>query len=707
MKGSVGWEREGKKMAFCTQCGYKVEDGDKFCLNCGAPVRQPVKDDVMDDGTAAGVNEKADMGAKAETESKAGADDGAATTTAKFDAEKTVKGVPPTSVKSVNKKLPTPAKPVNKKLIGGIVAGVLLFAVIAVLIWKAGDFGAVRDKADYVPYVNDTVCFSVDYPEEYLVTETNVNSVLITEGEAADFQVSIEYAYYTVGDSAIYSAADFVEQVENDPAVLTDWIGTANVEAEYVGRTKTGNMEHEQYHFRLEVEGHPYEGYLYVYDGQGEFGCYTYMCAINQDAEDAELFKIQAGKMADSFQITNSCQAEGYHVYTYEEAGLQFMVRDEAIYDSKESDGDVTVYPVERVYSESNIWMEETSYEADVDVNDVIEGISKYYFSSKKKTEYLNEPTRAQCGRYPFTGVDLQFYDDGEWYVLTEMVFVHDDVYWRITMKSTEEYYDITATAMSDILFSLKFMDDADSADARNADGAKGDSKGGQDEGGAEGDSKSGQDEGGASKNGDSKDKSDGNGKEASSDGAKVADVIAKIEAKTGYVSDGTFKPLVVAEDFNGDGTRELLAVYEIESGSGVSAMYDVWSLGEKKSVCLKSEELFWEVGGNSGSVGIAKSNDKAYLAIEAKEPDGDGFNNYYEYIPWSETKSEIEEDGGVYMESHGNVEQPDKSRYIVGDTTVEKSEFDERQKDFEWIYKLDILAGATDDGVMTFDEMR
>lgn len=673
-------------MAFCTQCGHKVEDGDKFCQNCGALVRQPVKADVMDDGTAAGanenganenganenganengVNEKANTGAKAETASKAGADDGAATTTAKFDAEKTVKGVPPTSVKSVNKKLPTPVKPINKKLVGGIAAGVLALVVIAVLIWKAGGFGAVRDRADYVPYVNDTVCFSVDYPEGYLVTETNVNSVLITEGETADFQVSIEYAYYTVGDSAIYSAADFVEQVENDPTVLTDWIGTKNVETEYVGCTKTGNMEREQYNFRLEVEGHPYEGYLYIYDGKGEFGCYTYMCAINQDAKDAELYKIQAGKMADGFQITDACQAEGYHVYTFEENGLQFMVRDGAIYDTKESDGDVTVYPMEREYGKSNVWLNETSYEADVDVNDVIEGISKYYFSSKKKTEYLNEPTRAQCGRYPFTGVDLRFYDDGEWYVLTEMVFVHDDVYWRITMKSTEEYYDITATAMSDVLFSLKFLDDADSAD-----------------------------------------KSDEGGAAASGDGTKAAGVIGEIEAKAGFVSDGTFKPLVVAEDFNGDGTRELLAVYEIESGSGVSVMYDVWSLDEKKATCLKSEELFWEVGGNGGSVGIAKSGKTTYLAIEAKEPDGDGFHNYYEYIPWAESESAFLEDGEVYMEAHGNVEQPDKSRYIVGDITVEKSKFDERQKDFEWIYKLDILAGATDDGVMTFDEAR
>ena len=51
-------------------------------------------------------------------------------------------------------------------------------------------------------------------------------------------------------------------------------------------------------------------GYLYIYDGKGEFGCYMYMCAINQDAKEAELFKIQAEKMADGFQITDTCQAE-------------------------------------------------------------------------------------------------------------------------------------------------------------------------------------------------------------------------------------------------------------------------------------------------------------------------------------------------------------------------------------------------------------
>lgn len=153
-------------MAFCTQCGSRLEEGDKFCSNCGAPVQRK--------------EEK--------------------------------------------------AKPSKKKVfIGiGIAAGVTVFLALVVLcvvslIRNTGNSDAEKEETNYVTYTNDTVCFSVEYPEGYMVTEPGTdNQVLITEGEEADFQVSIEYAYYTAGDSAIYSAADFVEQVENDPTVLTD-----------------------------------------------------------------------------------------------------------------------------------------------------------------------------------------------------------------------------------------------------------------------------------------------------------------------------------------------------------------------------------------------------------------------------------------------------------------------------------------------------
>ena len=29
-------------MQFCTKCGEGVEPGDKFCLNCGSPIREEV-----------------------------------------------------------------------------------------------------------------------------------------------------------------------------------------------------------------------------------------------------------------------------------------------------------------------------------------------------------------------------------------------------------------------------------------------------------------------------------------------------------------------------------------------------------------------------------------------------------------------------------------------------------------------------------------
>lgn len=654
-------------MAFCTQCGSRLEEGDKFCSNCGAPVQRKEEKAEQVTKKPEKINRVTENLEKGSVEVKG----------AEARNETAVEKAAENSVPS--------AKPSKKKVFMGIgiAAGVTAFLALVVLcgvslIRNTGNSDAKKEEINYVTYTNDTVCFSVEYPEGYMVTELGTdNQVLITEGEEADFQVSIEYAYYTAGDSAIYSAADFVEQVENDPTVLTDWIGTTNVETEYVGRTKSDSMEREQYDFWLEVDGDPYEGSLYIYDGKGEFGCYSYMCIINQNAEDSELFKTQGEKMADSFRITDACQAEGYQIYSFKESGLQFMVRNSAVSEMKESDAAIAVYPVEGVYNESNIWIDETVYEEESDINDVLEGVCGYYFSYKEGTEYTSQPAVAECGRYLFTGIDLKYYD-GTWFYLSQFVFLHNGVYWKATMISTEDYYDITATAMADILFSLKFTDDKNAAEKGKADVLEEEIP--QDTALADA----------------------GPG----DDGEMVSDVIAEIRARSGFVADGSFKPLAAVDDFNGDGTQELLAVYEIESGSGVDVMYDVWSLGNGKNVCLKSELLFWEVGGDSGIVGIAKSDGTAYLAVVVKEPDLDSVCSYYEYVPWDVNESILNEDAMVYMEFRGNTEQPNYNRYILGDTDVDEEEFNRRQNEFEWIYKLDILAGKGNDGVMTFDEV-
>ncbi len=616
-------------MPYCRKCGKEVKEEDRFCPNCGQAVKQTV-------------------GKQTE-----GQPDGA-------QSKNAVSGVG------------------RKKifLAAGIAAAVIVLAVVAAV--AAVGIALNRNHTSYAVYNNGEACFSVDYPEGYMVTEPNSNNVVITEGEEADFQVVVEYAYSTPANCAIYSAEDFAGQIERQPQLLADWLGSDDAEVEDCTRAEIAGRDCYEYDFSLEMDGAPHAGKLYLFDSDGEFGCYSYMSVINENARKAKLYHEQSEAMEQSFKITGAYQAEGYTMYDYDEPGLRFMVRDSAMGEAEKSDdGDaVSVYPVEGVFSEANIWIRETSYEEEGnDASSILENMCDYYFSYKDQAKYLSQPGEMDYGRYPYMGVDMQYYEKGEKYTASILVFVHGGMYWAIEMESTDEYYDAAAAAVSDILFSLKF--DGDEPDAGVLERSQ---------------AESGQEE--------------ADGQEESTGGQEaVSEVLGEIDGSPGYVEDSSWEPLVAAEDFNGDGIWELLAVYEVKDGSGMKMMYEVWSLGKEKPVKLESDVLFEEVGGNSGAAGIVKKDDgKVYLAIEQNNPAGDTFNNYYTYIPWEDDESSLGEEF-YYMESHGSYGQEEQGKYILGDTAVDKARFDEKQKEFsDWVYKLDPLAGAGSDGVMTFE---
>lgn len=555
------------------------------------------------------------------------------------------------------------------------IAVIALIAIIVLIVWnERGEKDSdVREKkigkedTQYETYSNDTACFSVDYPKDYMVTEPESNNVVITDGEEADFQVVIEYAYSTTKNSMIYSAKDFDDQISTNPEVLESWIGSEDVRVTAFKQGKIAGRDCYEYDFELQIEGNPHTGQLFVTDGDGEFGCYSFMSVINEEAEDVKLYKEQSSAMKESFKITGSHQQEGYTIYNYDRSDLQFMVRDEAMGKTKTSGSSIVVYPVDGIFTQASIWIESTSYEENSkDAEEVLRAGCEYTLSHNEQGKYTSEPGTLECGRHEYTGVDAEYYDNGERYTLSVFTFVHDGKYWRIKMKSTDEYYETASKAVSDILFSLRFDGEVSAAASDKPKTLNTTSAEGQE-----------------------------------------LDSIAAIESEEGYVSDSSWKPLAVTTDFNGDKVQEFLAIYEVKSGAVINVMYDVWSLQKSGAVKLKSEVLFKEVGGNSGVVGIVEAGGKPYLAVCRYEPQGEQFNNYYIYYPWETDKSALGE-SAVYLENHGMYGQEEKGKYILGNTTVKKSKFDARYKELSnWVYRLDLLAGAGDDGVMTFEDMK
>lgn len=612
-------------MAFCTRCGKELRGDDKFCFYCGEPVRSE-SEDVKDDFV------KKDSGYKPD----------------KDPDDKNIK------IKH--------GKKFGKKQLAGGFAAAVLFLIAGYLLMQSGkdsDEEPGKDDTRYTSYSNNTVCFSLDYPEGYTVTEPEDNNVLITNDSEADFQVSAEYAFHTTTNSFIYSAKDFAEQIEDDEEVLAAWIGVPDIEVTDMKTGKLGEKDCYRYDFSLEMEGNPNTGRLYLIEGDGQFGCYSLMSVINENARDAEVFKEQRNEIEKSFQVTGSHQTDGYSMYQYDNPKIQFMVQDAFLGKTQELGKRIVVYPVEGEFLKANIWMGVSSYNSeDRDAKAVLEKECDFILEQRDRAKLISKPTEVEGGRYPMIGATLEFYDDGDKYTATEIVADRGGECWLIETKTVDEYSQSASRALSDVLMSLRFIDET--ADAKDTGGAE----------------------------------------------STVSEVIREIESQSGYVSNSSWKPLAATDDFNGDGIQELLAVYEVKDGAGVNVMYDLWSLGKNGASKIKSEVLFKEVGGNNGIAGIVKPGGEPFLAVYRYEPEGDRFNCYYTYFSWEKNKSALG-DSGYYLECHGNYEQEEQGRYILGDTTVEKSKFDAKYKELtQWAYKLDLLGGGGE-GAKTFDEIR
>lgn len=609
-------------MAFCTKCGKELREGDKFCAFCGEPVRE--------------IQEEA----------------------------------PPSAGPKSGRTL---------LVIGVVTAVIILIIIIGALFFggeskeAAGEETSVskgtKNETQYDTYTNDTVLFSAEYPQNYTVTEPYDNMVVFTEGEEADFQVVIEYAYHTAGDSMIYSAEDFHNQINANPKVLSDWLGTEEVQVTDEGRDKLAGKDCYQYGFEVQMDGENHTGNLYIVDGNGAFGCYTLMSMVNEEAEESELYKEQAGAVKERFCITGSYQAEGYTIYSYNDLDMKFAVRDTAMGETKQSGGNVVIYPVDKVFTEANIWIGSTSYEeGKKTAKEVLESCCNYLLTENVGGKYTSQVGTPDCGRYDYAGVNAEYYEKGEKYTLTVFTFVLDGKYRYIRTKYTDEYKETTEKALSDLLYSLKFGQDSAVAESEETGETKETQK-----------------------------------KESRAE----LEIIEKIEKTEGYTKTDYWEPLAVMEDFNGDGVEEFLAVYEVKHGNTIDVLYEVWSLEESGAKKVKSEVLFTEVGGNNGVVGIVEAEGKSYLAVYRYEPEAEQFNNYYIYYPWDTQKSKLG-DSVIYLECHGTYDKEEKGRYIIGDTSVEMSKFNERYEELtNWVYRLAILEGSEGNGVMSLEEMK
>lgn len=545
----------------------------------------------------------------------------------------------------------------------------------------SGGFARTGDRSFFLPeqegyerYENTAVKFALDVPEDYELTEPYENVVLVSDGN--DFRLSAEYTF-TTADQAhfISSAEDFAAFIEADETVLTDWVGSSDLEILASGWGDVDGVPCYVCAFALTLSGKTYSGALYLFDGQGDFGCYCLQGLLNEDSDKAELYGGQLEHIVKSFTVTGPYQAEGYTFYETrcEGAPVEFFARDGV--QVEEYDSWIDIYPEDHAFTEASVGIVQTVYEPADELETVMEAMCTSFFELHDDTRYTAQPSHFDLGRYSYDLAALEYYDEGVRYSVSIALFVSGDHYWRVTAKTTDEYAEQVAAVFSDTLFSLRVNGDV---------------------------ALSGQEE------------PDGQGELArtAGDAGGVGAVLDVIETQEGFTggSNGFMAPIGCVTELDGGG-RLLAVVYELKDGSGNGELYtvsaDAWLIGDGSAVLLARSELYKELGGNSGSVSIARKDGVVYLEMECHLWEGDRFNNYYAYMPLNETEARFDE--AVYMEGHGTVGEEDQGQYIVGDDEVTRAGFDDARAAyvFDPGMTLDIQQGPGNGDVMDFDALR
>ena len=353
-------------------------------------------------------------------------------------------------------------------LIAGISAlvtlGVMLAAIfIGSRIWQGlvtgvsgGEVPPIMGAWSFRHYENSNVKFSLDYPTDFAISEPLGNGVLLEWG--TDCRIEVKYGCLTPNGTFVYSGGDFVEQISADPHILEDYVTDGAINQTGTSAGSFHGQDWFCYSWTLTRDAKDYEGELYVFDSQGEFGCYTIMTLIN--VEKANLFRERVNWIVESFRITEAHQSAGYSIHTPEGMHLRFAVDDSSIQGGIEvSDGSICIYPHAGVFSESNLVIKKSSFTPDrYTPEDCLRGVTNSYFMTYKgNAQYTSSFSSEDLGRYPYKGVDLEYTDGDEWFVVYVFVFPYEDAYWQITLESTEEYLEDTAFVLFDVLSSLVF----------------------------------------------------------------------------------------------------------------------------------------------------------------------------------------------------------------------------------------------------------
>ncbi len=506
----------------------------------------------------------------------------------------------------------------------------------------------------YVLYENGDVLFSLEVPEEFEISEPFVNGVLVSSGE--DFRLSAEYVFATADNAHfLYDAQDFADLIEADKKQLTDWVGSEELE---VLGTGWGEVSGKRcFVCAFSMDGGDTSGCLYIFDGLGDFGCYCVTAALNERSEQAELYGQALQHLVETFTVTGPYQMEGYTLYQREEddAPVTFFVKTPVNVDEDGAD----IYPVDGVYSDANIHIYQTPWDAEDGMETALTGVVSLYIEDYGG-HYTAQPSYFDLGRYSYGMSEVEYEDDGQTYTVRAAVFLSDGYYWKVSAKYTAEYADAVNDALSDVLFSLRVGGaEPDTADSPETEAPA----------------------------------------QVQTTGAlppwdEILAILSDTMDRSDFYMDLDQEPLVCQSDQNGDGVWELFTVFPCKNGNDIYVVENVWLIDGNGSKCVSTGVLFHEVGGNSGSLSMARKDGTLYAVIRTNQPDGDRFHDFVDICSLKEGEAALG-DEYIAMSRDGVYGDEDNGQYVIDGSQVSRADYEDLLNSFDVIYTLDIMAGG------------
>lgn len=324
-------------------------------------------------------------------------------------------------------------------------------------------------------YENKNDFFRLEYPKGYQVKETSGGQVIISESDDFRMQFSAEYTMSTATDIAIYNAGDYASLIEEDESVMKSRIGSDAAQLSELSTGKLNGRDCYTLSFRLTIHDEECYGEVYFMDAEGEYGVYSLMWMVYTEDEKAEQYQSVCREIAESFEITGKAFVEDYHVHVSDNQDFKLLLNDSRVSKIEMDKADeIKIYPVDGVYSEASIWMKKSGYREEKPVETVLQSLCSYYFTYKDDCSYTSSIGTAACGRYDYAGINLSYRDGSKDYATSMFVVVLDGSYWRMEMKSIEEYQEITQKCFEDVLWSLCYA--GESGELVYGNGSTGDS---------------------------------------------------------------------------------------------------------------------------------------------------------------------------------------------------------------------------------------